>query len=66
MDIVPGRGIMDQVWTYAAGRSFVFRRILDARLAAVLRHHGVTEFATRNLADFDGFGFARVWDPPAG
>lgn len=29
-------------------------------------HHGVTEFATRNTADFGGFGFARVWDPLAG
>jgi len=27
------------------------------------RHHGVTEFATANVKDFEGFGFARVWNP---
>ena len=66
VDFVPGRGIMERVWSHAAGRSFAFRRIFDARLACVLRHHGVTEFATRNAADFGGFGFARIWDPLAG
>ena len=29
------------------------------------RHHGVSEFATRNVSDFRDFGFARVWDPLA-
>lgn len=66
VDVVPGRGIMEQVWTHTAGRAFAYRRIFDTRLALVLRHHGVTDFATRNLADFDGFGFTRVWDPLAG
>lgn len=66
VDLVPGRGIMEQVWSHATGSSFAFRRIFDARLACVLRHHGVTEFATRNASDFRGFGFARVWDPLAG
>jgi predicted nucleic acid-binding protein len=28
-----------------------------------LRHHGVDEFATRNINDFKDFGFSRVWDP---
>jgi hypothetical protein len=32
-------------------------------LAYSLRHHGVTEFATRNLDHFQDFGFSRVWDP---
>jgi predicted nucleic acid-binding protein len=36
---------------------------VDARLALTLRHHGVTEFATSNVKDFEGFGFNRVWNP---
>jgi toxin-antitoxin system PIN domain toxin len=63
VDIVPGHGIADQVWNHAAGRSFAYRRLFDARLAMVLKHHGVSEFATRNGADFRDFGFARLWDP---
>jgi len=41
------------------GRRIVF----DARLALTLRHHGVTEFATRNDSHFTGFGFTRLWNP---
>lgn len=36
-----------------------------ARLALTLRHHGVTEFVTANVKDFEGFGFTRVWNPLA-
>lgn len=39
------------------------RRIIDARLALTLRHHGVTDFLTRNVRDFEGLGFARVTNP---
>ena len=39
--------VMDEVW----------------RLALTLRHHGVTEFATRNETHFTGFGFTRLWNP---
>jgi hypothetical protein len=39
------------------------RHVLDARLAYTLLDHGVTELATRNVRDFEGFGFARVFDP---
>ena len=28
-------------------------------------NHGVTEFATANVKDFQGFGFTRVWNPLA-
>jgi len=58
----PG-GLMDDVWHLASARDFARRRIYDARLARTLRHHGVTEFATANIGDFGGFGFARVWNP---
>lgn len=63
---VPGNArIMDAVWQAAARPGMAFRRIFDLRLAATLRHHGVREFATRNLRDFTSAGFARVWDPTA-
>jgi hypothetical protein len=32
----------------------------------ILQHHGVTEFATVNTADFRDLGFHRVWNPLAG
>jgi predicted nucleic acid-binding protein len=47
----------------AKQKTFAFRRIIDARLALTLRHHGVAEFATANEEDFAGFGFHRVWNP---
>lgn len=58
----PG-GLMPAVWPAAAGPDFARRRIYDARLALTLRHHGVTEVATTNVKDFEGFGFDRVWNP---
>jgi toxin-antitoxin system PIN domain toxin len=57
------RRLHDQLWRLAAQPGFAFRRIFDARLALVLLHHGVTEFATANERDFAGFGFERVWNP---
>lgn len=53
----------DELWSLAARADFAYRRIFDARLALALRRHGVTEFATANVKDFQGFGFARVWNP---
>ncbi len=57
------RALHEELWTLAAGKAFGRRRISDARLALSLRRQGVTEFATANVKDFTGFGFARVWDP---
>lgn len=57
--------LMSQVWNAAAAPGFARRRIYDARLALTLRHHGVTEFATANVKDFQDFGFTRVWNPLA-
>lgn len=56
----------DELWKTAAEPQFAYRRIFDARLALSLRRAGVREFATTNTKDFEGFGFARVWDPLAG
>jgi toxin-antitoxin system PIN domain toxin len=55
--------VMDQVWEQARRTGFARRRIFDVRLALTLQHHGVTEFATANTKDFEGLGFARVWNP---
>ncbi len=55
--------VMTEVWQRAGAAEFARRRIIDARLALTLRHHGVTELATANVHDFTGFGFARVWNP---
>ena len=57
--------VANDLWTLAAQPAFPYKRIYDARLALTLRHHGVTEFATRNTKDFQGFGFKLVWDPLA-
>jgi len=61
--LVESAPVMPEVWRLAAQKNFAFRRIIDARLALTLRHHGVTEFATTNTRDFAGFGFTRVWNP---
>jgi hypothetical protein len=42
---------------------FAFRRLYDARSALAMIAHGVTEFATANIKDYEGFGFRKVWDP---
>lgn len=55
--------VMDEVWKQSAHKGFAIRKIVDARLALSLRYHGVTRFATANVKDFRGFGFARVWNP---
>ena len=62
----PQSEVMSRLWELAAKADFPYRKVYDARLALTLRHHGVTEFATRNVKDFQGFGFQRVWNPLAG
>jgi uncharacterized protein len=61
--LIESAPVMADVWREASHKNFALRRIIDARLALTLRHHGVTEFATSNLKDFQGFGFSRVWNP---
>lgn len=56
--------LANNLWAQAAHLP-VRLRIYDLRLALTLRHRGVTEFATRNVKDFEGFGFQRTWDPLA-
>jgi toxin-antitoxin system PIN domain toxin len=55
--------VMDEVWRIAAQPNVGRRVVFDARLALTFRHHGVTEFATRNDSHFASFGFTRVFNP---
>ena len=55
--------VMDELWHLVAQPNIARRKIFDVRLALTLRYHGITEFATRNEAHFEGFGFSRVWNP---
>ena len=57
--------VMNRVWNQAESPGFARRRIIDARLAFTLQAHGVTEFATANIRDFENLGFKRVWNPVA-
>jgi toxin-antitoxin system PIN domain toxin len=61
--LIENAPVMSDVWRFAAAPRVARRRLFDARLALTLRHHGVDEFATRNINDFHDFGFSRVWDP---
>lgn len=58
--------VHNQLWKIAASQGFARRRIYDMRLGLSLIHQGVTDFATVNVKDFDGVGFARVWNPLTG
>ncbi len=59
-------GLMAEVWSRAAQPGFGRRRIFDARLGLSLVRQGVTDFATRNVRDFEGLGFSRIFDPLTG
>jgi hypothetical protein len=61
--VVEGAPVMSEVWEIAAHKNFARRKIIDARLALTLRHHGVTRFATVNQKHFKGFGFQEVLNP---
>lgn len=61
--LIESAPVMDRVWAIARQPDLPRRALFDARIALTLRHHGVTEFATRNTSDFEGFGFARLTDP---
>lgn len=57
------RALHTRLWEIAAQPGIARRRIYDARIALALRGFGVTEFATANVKDFEGFGFEKVWNP---
>lgn len=55
--------ISNDLWKWATTNTRGFRHIIDARLALTLVHHGVTDFATANVKDFQSFSFRKVWFP---
>lgn len=55
--------ISTKLWTWAKKTKKGFRQIIDARIAITLQHHGVTEFSTANIKDFEDLNFDRIWDP---
>jgi uncharacterized protein len=57
------RPFHDALWPKLREKQFARRRAYDWRVALSLQRQGVTEFATVNTKDFQGFGFARVWNP---
>ena len=59
------REVPAELWQHAATPGIARRRVYGARIALSLRAFGVTEFATANMKDFEGFGFAKVWNPLA-
>ncbi len=59
------RAFHDAFWPRLRTQGFARRRAFDWRLALSLLEQGVTEFATVNVKDFEGFGFERVWNPLA-
>src|SRR6056297_2244833 len=61
--LIENAPVMDKVWTVARRPDIARRAVFDARIAFTLRHHGITEFATRNTADFEAFGFTRLINP---
>jgi toxin-antitoxin system PIN domain toxin len=63
IDVTSTTPMMNDVWTWAAKPGTAYRRIFDLRLAATLKQHRVTEFATQNIKDFLRLGFERVWNP---
>ena len=57
------RELHADLWHYAATPGIARRRIYDTRTALSLLAFGVTEFATANVKDFEGFAFENVWNP---
>jgi len=55
--------VSEALWKWARSPNSGFRQIIDARLGLTLRFHGVTEFATANIQNFQEFGFDRLWNP---
>jgi len=57
------RAFHDAFWPRLRDDPFARRRAYDWRTALSLLQQGVTEFATVNVKDFEGLGFAKVWNP---
>jgi predicted nucleic acid-binding protein len=65
VDVQPEPPFMNEVWKLASAPWVAYRKIYDLRIAKTLQQHGVTDFATCSLKDFQSIGFKRVWNPLA-
>ncbi len=61
--LIENAPVMEDLWKMTSKPLFARRRIFDLRAGLTLRHHGVTQFATANVKDFQGLGFEKVWNP---
>ncbi len=61
--LIENAPVMDKLWIIARQPDTARRSLFDARIALTLRHHGITDFATRNVPDFEGFGFTKLINP---
>jgi uncharacterized protein len=61
--LIENAPVMQKIWHIAQRPGIARRAVFDARIALTLRHHGVTDFATRNISDFEGFGFTHLINP---
>lgn len=57
------RQFHDRLWEKLAEPNVARRRAYDIRIGLSLIAHGVDEFATANVRDFQDLGFKRVWNP---
>ncbi len=57
------REFHDRLWERLADPNLARRRACDIRIGLSLIAHGVDEFATANVRDFQDLGFKRVWNP---
>lgn len=55
--------VHQKIWNSMSEPQIAYRRIYDIRLAYTLQEHGVFEFATANVKDFQNVGFQNVWNP---
>lgn len=57
------REFHETLWPRLREKDFARRRAYDWRAALAMVRQGVTDFATVNVKDFEGMGFAKVWNP---
>lgn len=55
--------ISDAVWAVCSNTKLSGVSIFDTRLALTLEHHGIKEFATRNVKDFKRFSSLDIINP---
>src|SRR5690242_11426520 len=53
------RPLHEALWQQARRPGFAFRRLYDARSALAMTTQGVSEFATVNIKDYEGFPFRK-------